>query len=132
MNIPPIILFDGICNLCNGAVNFIIRQDRKKTFRFAALQSAAGQQLLQQYHLSPSDFNSFILIDQNKYYQQSTAALKVAAKLSWYWQWTQLFWIIPRFLRDIVYNIIAKYRYVWFGKKEQCMLPTPEIKDRFI
>lgn len=132
MEAAPIILFDGICNLCNGAVNFIIRHDKGKLFRFAALQSATGQRLRAQYQLPEKDLRSFILIDQNKAYEKSTAALKVATKLPWYWQWTQLFWMIPRFLRDIVYDSIAKNRYKWFGKKEQCVLPKPEIKDRFI
>ena len=128
----PIILFDGVCNFCNAGINFIINQDRKKVFRFAALQSEAGQKLLQQYNLPKEDFDSFVLIDEDSAYQSSTAGLRLYNKLSWYWKWTQVFWIVPKFIRDGVYNIIAKNRYKWFGKKESCMVPNQEIKDRFI
>lgn len=132
MSDHPVILFDGVCNFCNGAVNFIIRQDRKGVFRFAALQSPTGQQLLRQYGLSTQTFDSFILIDKGQVFQCSTAGLKLSSKLPWYWKWTQVFWIVPRAARDAVYNLIAHNRYKWFGRKEQCMVPTPEIKSRFI
>lgn len=128
----PVILFDGICNFCNAGVNFIIRQDKKKVFRFAALQSGAGQRLLQQYNLPKEGFDSFILIDNGKAYKKSTAGIKVYGKLSWYWKWTQLGWIAPPFLRNAVYDFIAKNRYKWFGKKEACMIPTPDTKNRFL
>jgi predicted DCC family thiol-disulfide oxidoreductase YuxK len=128
----PIILFDGVCNFCNAGVNFIIRQDKKKIFRFAALQSKAGQQLAEQYHLPKNDFDSFILIDKEKAYNRSSAGLKVFTKLPRHWKWTQLFWIVPKFMRDGVYDFIARNRYKWFGKKDQCMLPTPEIRNRFL
>src|SRR6185436_2636113 len=95
----PVILFDGVCNYCNSMVNFIIRQDKKKKFRFAALQSEAGQQLLREHSLPVSDFDSFILISGGKIYKSSTAALKLYNHLPWYWKWTQAFWIFPRFLR---------------------------------
>ena len=128
----PVILFDGVCNFCNGTVNFIIKQDKKGHFRFAALQSEPGQQLLQEYNLPTNDFNSFILVQNGKIYQKSTAALKLYNELPWYWKWTQIFWIIPKFLRDAVYNTIAKNRFKWFGKKDQCMIPTPAIRNRFL
>jgi predicted DCC family thiol-disulfide oxidoreductase YuxK len=128
----PIILFDGICNFCNGNVNFIIRQDNKKIFRLAALQSEAGQRLLQQYKLPMGDFDSFVLVHENKVYNKSSAALKVYSLLPWYWKWTQLIWIFPRFIRDAVYDFIARHRYKWFGKKEQCMVPTAELRGRFL
>jgi len=128
----PIILFDGVCNYCNGMVNFLIRHDRKKILRFAALQSKAGQELLQQYQLPTTAFDTFILIEQGKVYNRSTAGLRLYNKLPWYWQWTQVFWIIPRFLRDAVYNLIARNRYKWFGKKEECMVPTEDVKSRFL
>ncbi len=128
----PVILFDGVCNFCNGTVNFLIKQDKKEQLKFAALQSKAGQDLLKQYNLPLNNFNSFLLIDKGKVYQKSTAALKLYNQLPWYWKWTQLFWIVPKFLRDVVYNTIAKNRYKWFGKKDQCMIPTPAIRSRFL
>ena len=105
---------------------------KKKIFRFAALQSEAGQKLLQQHGLPGNSLNTFILIDNGRAYQRSTAALKLYGKLPWYWKWTQLFWIIPAFLRNVVYNVVANNRYRWFGKKEQCMIPTPEVRSRFL
>src|SRR5215211_5466222 len=104
----PIILFDGVCNFCNGIVNFINRQDNQRIFRFADLQSAAGRQLLQEYHLQTNNMDTFILIDEGKAYERSTAALKLYNKLPWYWKWTQLFRIVPRFIRDAVYSFIAR------------------------
>jgi predicted DCC family thiol-disulfide oxidoreductase YuxK len=127
-----IVLFDGVCNYCNSMVNFIIRQDKKKTFRFAALQSEAGQTILKEHGLPLHDFDSFILLSSGKIYQNSTAALKLYHQLPWYWQWTQAFWIFPRFLRDGLYRIIAKNRYRWFGKRAQCRIPSAEDKERFL
>jgi predicted DCC family thiol-disulfide oxidoreductase YuxK len=128
----PIILFDGVCNYCNSIVNFIIRQDRHAKFVFAPLQSKPGQQLFQQHNLPSADFDSFVLIDNQKTYLRSSASLHVFKKLPWYWQWTQIFWIVPRPVRDAVYNLVARNRYKWFGKKESCMIPTPEVKARFL
>lgn len=130
--IGPVILFDGVCNFCNAGINFIIRQDKKKVFRFAALQSDAGQKILKQYNLPTEGFESFILIANGKVYKKSAAGLRVYGKLPWYWKWTQAFWIAPKFLRDAIYNWIARNRYKWFGKKEECMVPTPELRSRFI
>jgi predicted DCC family thiol-disulfide oxidoreductase YuxK len=129
---PPIILFDGICNYCNAMVNFTIRQDKKKILKFAALQSEAGQKLLDQYGLLKDNFNSFILIDDGRVYKSSTAGLRLYNILPWYWKWTQIFWLVPKFARDAVYNLIAKNRYRWFGKKEKCMVPSPDLIERFI
>src|SRR5689334_14514675 len=120
----PIILFDGVCNVCNSSITFIIKQDRNKVFRLAALQSDAGQKLLKEYRLPKQVFESFLLLEDGNVYQRSSAGLKVCSKLPWYWKWTQLFWAVPTFLRDAVYNFVAKNRYKWFGKKEQCMIPT--------
>jgi predicted DCC family thiol-disulfide oxidoreductase YuxK len=128
----PIILFDGVCNFCNGAVNFIIRQDKKKDFRFAALQSEAGQNLLAKYQLPQTTFESFVLIKNGIVYQKSSAALQVCNGLPWYWQWTQIFWLLPKLLRDAVYDLIARNRYKWFGKKESCIVPTADIRRRFL
>jgi predicted DCC family thiol-disulfide oxidoreductase YuxK len=128
----PIILFDGICNLCNGAVQFIIKHDKRNLFRFGSLQSGTGQQLLAQYNLPMNEFNSFILIENNKAYSRSTAALKIAKKLNGILPWLYVFMIIPKIFRDSIYDLIARNRYKWFGQKDECMVPTPELKARFL
>lgn len=127
----PVILFDGICNLCNASVQYVIKHDKKKLFRFASLQSSFGESVLKQYNLPVNTFNSFILLSDNKIYTRSTAALLVAKKLSGLIKLLYGFIIIPRFIRDFVYDIIAKNRYKWFGKKEACWVPTPELKSLF-
>lgn len=128
----PVILFDGVCNFCNGIVNFLIRQDRKGVLRFAAMQTEAGKSVLAQYGFPENYLKSFVLVEKGKAYQKSTAALKLFQKLPWYWQWMQAFWIVPKFVRDGVYELIAKHRYWWFGKKGQCRIPTPEVRSRFL
>ena len=132
MSNGPIVLFDGVCNYCNTMINFVIRQDRAKLFRFAPLQSEGGQKLLEQFGLPKAGFNSFVLVEEGKAYFRSAAALRVMKHLPWYWAWTQVFRLVPRTLRDGVYDFIARNRYKWFGKKEQCMIPTPGIKSRFL
>ncbi|MEO7044738.1 MAG: thiol-disulfide oxidoreductase DCC family protein [Ferruginibacter sp.] len=132
MNSHPIILFDGICNLCNGAVQYVIKHDSEAVFQFASLQSEAGQNLLQQYSLPQNNFNSFVLIDADKAYTKSTAALKVAKRLKGGVKLLYGFIIVPAFIRNGVYNIIANNRYKWFGKKNECMIPTPSLQSRFL
>lgn len=127
----PIIFFDGVCNLCNSSVQFVIKRDKEGTFRFASLQSGAGQEALQQFHLSQNDFNSFLLYEQGKLYTRSTAALRVLSQLKG-WKWAGAFKYVPPFIRNAVYNLIARNRYKWFGKKDECMIPTPELKSRFL
>jgi predicted DCC family thiol-disulfide oxidoreductase YuxK len=112
-------------------INFIIRQDKKNVFLFATLQSNAGKQLLEQYKIDWKKSDSFVVIEKGKAYQKSNAALRIYNKLPWYWKWSQLFRIFPKFIRDGVYNFIARNRYKWFGKRNECMIPTPELKDRF-
>ena len=128
----PIVLFDGVCNLCNSAVQFIIKHDKKNIFMFTSLQSDAGQKLLAQYNLPLDELKSFILIENNKAYTRSTGALKVVKKLKGLWPMLYSFMIVPKFLRDGVYNYVGKNRYKWFGKQESCMIPTPELKARFL
>jgi len=128
----PIILFDGVCNFCNAMVNFIIRQDKKNIFLFAALQSDSGKKLLDQYQIYWKANDSFILIENGEAHMKGNAALKLYSRLPWYWKWTQIFWIVPKFIRDWVYSVIAKNRYRWFGKKEQCMLPSASVRERFL
>jgi predicted DCC family thiol-disulfide oxidoreductase YuxK len=132
VNARPIILFDGVCNFCNAMVNFIIRQDKRNIFQFATLQSHSGKKLLGEYNINWKESDSFVIIENGKAFQKSSAALRLYNKLPWYWKWTQVFWIVPKFIRDGVYNFIARNRYRWFGKKEECMIPTAEMKQKFL
>ncbi len=128
----PIILFDGVCNLCNASVQFVLKHDKNKIFRFASLQSAAGQLLLKENNLPNNSFNTFVLITSDKAYIRSTAALMVAKKLGGFTKLLYAFIVVPKFIRDAIYNLISKNRYKWFGKKEHCMLPTAALKSRFL
>ncbi|MBK8443423.1 MAG: thiol-disulfide oxidoreductase DCC family protein [Sphingobacteriales bacterium] len=131
---PPahLLLFDGVCNLCNGVVQFILRHDRQGKFVFASLQSATGQHYLQQLQLPLHHFDSFILIEKNIAYQKSDAALRIARTLGGGWKILYGFIIIPAAWRNAVYDIIARHRYRFFGKTETCMLPHPKWKNRFL
>ncbi len=127
----PVILFDGVCNLCNSSVEKIIAADPKKQFRFASLQGKFGQEVLQKFQLPPQELNSFILLENNQIFTKSTGALKVARKLSGAWPFLYAFIVVPQFLRDGIYNIIARNRYKWFGKKESCMVPHAALQELF-
>ena len=127
-----IVLFDGVCNFCNGSVNFIIDRDKENKFKFAALQSDAGQELLKKFNLPTEDFNTFVLIKNGKILKKSTAALNVVKEFPGLWKLLYAFIIIPPFIRDIGYNIIAKNRYKWFGKMDACRVPTPELREKFL
>ena len=127
-----IILFDGVCNLCNGSVQFIIKRDKKSSFRFAALQGETAKKLLSNSRFSTSALESILLVDGDLIYDRSTAALKIAKQLNGLWPMLYAFIIIPKPLRDAVYNYIGKNRYKWFGKQESCMMPTPETKALFL
>ena len=127
-----IILFDGVCNLCNGFVQFIIKRDRNAIFKFAALQSDYGQAFLKSQNLNPVELKSVILIEGEKIYTQSTAALKITRYLDGAWKLGYAFIIVPQFIRNGFYKIVSKYRYKWFGKKDQCMVPNTELKNRFL
>lgn len=123
-----IILFDGVCNLCNGAVNFVIKRDKKNVFKFATLQSEHAEE----FGFDLTKMDSIILIDGDKNYSKSSAALHIARHLSGAYPLLYAFMILPKFIRDWVYDYIAKNRYKWFGKKESCMIPTPELQDKFL
>lgn len=125
-------MFDGVCNLCNSSVQFVLLRDSANYFQFASLQSDYGQKVLQENNLPIDDFNSFLLIENNKLYTQSTAALRVAGKLDGWWKLMYVFIVVPPFIRNFVYNFIAKNRYRWFGKKDECMMPRPEWKQKFL
>ncbi|MFT3908913.1 MAG: thiol-disulfide oxidoreductase DCC family protein [Ferruginibacter sp.] len=132
MSTHPIILFDGICNLCNSSVQYVIKHDPAASFKFASLQSEQGQNLLRQFNLATNDINSFVLIQDNKAYTRSTAALKVAKQIKGATKLLYGFIIVPAFIRDAVYSFIAHNRYKWFGKRNECMAPTPSLKERFL
>lgn len=127
-----IILFDGVCNLCNSAVNFIIDRDVNNRFVFAPLQSAIGSQLLEAHQLPPTFLNSLILVEQDRVYQKSTAALRIAKELRFPWSLCYVFIGVPAFVRDFVYQLIARYRYRLFGKSDTCRYPSDEIKSKFL
>ena len=132
MEEKAIILFDGVCNLCNGAVTFVIKRDPKDRFRFAALQSEIGEELIHKYGLKDKGLDSIVLIEGEEAFVKSSAALRIARKLSGLWPLLYVFTILPRFLRDPFYNLIARNRYAWYGKRESCMIPTPELRAKFI
>ena len=128
----PIVLFDGVCNLCNGAVQFIIRHDKKEKFLFASLQSEIGKRILSSNNLSRDDLKTFLLIEDDKVYTKSTAALRVIKQLNGVISILYTFNVIPKFIRDSIYDLVARNRYNWFGKKDECMIPTPQLKARFL
>jgi len=132
MNEQGIILFDGVCNLCNSSVQFVIRHDPAAKFLFAPQQGSTGAELLKKYDFQENNVNSFVLIQNGKAYTKSTAALKVAWQLKGAIRLMYLFMIIPAFIRNAVYTLIANNRYKWFGRRESCMLPTPELQKRFL
>lgn len=127
-----IILFDGVCNLCNGFVQFVIKHDRKNIFKFSSLQSPFGQNFLANHKLSQKQFNSFIYIRNGEILQKSSASLFVLKDLGGLFSFLFVLIVFPKFIRDAVYRLVAKNRYKWFGKKEFCWMPTQELKDRFL
>ncbi|MDT8415776.1 MAG: thiol-disulfide oxidoreductase DCC family protein [Flavobacteriaceae bacterium] len=136
MNFPEnktIILFDGVCNLCNGAVNWLIRKDSQDQFRFVALQSDLGKEIVEYIGVDTSKTDSIIWYKPGEaYFYKSAAALKIAGQIGFPWQLMQVFSILPAALRDVVYDIIARNRYRWFGKKASCMVPSPELTSKFL
>ncbi|QTD38027.1 DUF393 domain-containing protein [Polaribacter batillariae] len=136
INIPKnkkVILFDGVCNLCNNSVIKAIKYDKKNTFLFASLQSDAGKKITHYLGIDTTKIDSIILYEPNVSYDvKSTAALKVMNDFGGIWNLTKLLWLFPEAFRNFVYDVIAKNRYKWFGKKESCMIPTPELKAKFL
>lgn len=127
-----IIFFDGVCNLCQQSVQFVLAHDKKGIFSFASLQSSFAEQTLMLYGISTVEMNTFILLENNKIYTRSTAALQVIKKLGGLWFLLYVFIIVPPFIRDAVYKWIARNRYRWFGKQESCWMPREEWKSRFL
>lgn len=128
----PIVFFDGVCNLCNATVRFILRQDPKKKLMFASLQSASAKKLLKDHDKENMHPDSFLFLEEQKLYDQSTAVLRMMKYLSFPWPMFRIFLIIPLKIRDKLYRFIARRRYKWFGKRESCSVPASDISDRFI
>lgn len=126
-----IILFDGVCNFCNSSVQFIIKRDPQGFFKFASLQSDIGQEILNKLNID-LDINSMILVEDKNVYMKSTAVLRICRNLTPRWKVLSLFLFIPRPIRDLFYVVIAKNRYKWFGQSEQCMIPSKDIRNRFL
>ena len=132
-NTKKIILFDGVCNLCNGAVLFVIKRDKKDIFRYAALQSEIGQKLTQERGIDTEKVDSIVLIEPGiAYYTKSTAALKIANHFGGLWKLLYVFNWLPEGFRNGIYDYVAANRYKWFGRKDACMIPTPELKSKFL
>lgn len=127
-----IILFDGVCNLCNSTINFIIDQDKKDLFRFAALQSEQGKKFQEKFALNPNELNSVILIDEDKIYFKSDAVLIITEELGFPFRILNWFSFLPKSFKNSVYDLVAKNRYVMFGKKDFCRVPTPELRSKFL
>lgn len=132
MNDKPVILFDGVCNLCSGSVQFVLKRDKKKQFRFASLQGKYGQEFLKTNSLPAESFNTLILIEGDKISTRSTGVLRMLKHLGGRWNLLYGFIIVPAFIRDRVYNWVSKNRYKWFGKKDECMIPSADLKERFL
>jgi predicted DCC family thiol-disulfide oxidoreductase YuxK len=127
-----IILFDGVCNFCNSSVNFIIDKDKRDVFRFASLQSDFGQKCLKDFNLPLDKFSTLILISAGKHFTRSSAALRIAKELSFPYNLSFAFIVVPPFIRNFFYDIVARNRYKWFGKKEVCRIPSAEERAKFI
>ncbi|NVK85086.1 MAG: DUF393 domain-containing protein [Cytophagia bacterium] len=127
-----ILLFDGVCNLCNNSVNFIIDHDPKGHFKFAALQSEFGQKKLKELGYNQEDFDSLVLLSGDKVFKKSSAALRIAKRLTGLYPLLYVFIIIPPFIRHAGYDLVAKNRYKWWGKRDSCRMPTPELRARFV
>lgn len=133
VSVPGLILFDGVCNLCNGFVQFVIRHDPAGRFRFAALQSEAGRQMLAAHgHAGAMPPETVLLLKNGRLYSHSTAVLHIARGLGWPWRALAVGLLLPAFLRDAAYRFVARNRYRWFGRQESCWLPTPELQARFL
>ncbi len=128
-----LILFDGVCNLCNASIQYIIKHDHKDVFRYAALQSEVGENIIEKYKIDTSKTDSIILYSEgNGITYKSTAALKIASQLAFPLNLMFIFIVVPTFIRNWVYDYIAKNRYKWYGQKDECMIPTPELKSKFL
>ena len=128
----PIVLFDGVCKFCDASVNFLLDHDRAGRVRFAALQSDAGQALLRQFGLRGDRFDTLVLVEGRRYFLRSTAALRLARHLDFPWPLLSALLLLPAFLRDAAYDLLAANRFRWFGQLDACRVPTPEVRGRFL
>lgn len=128
----PVVLFDGVCNMCSFIVVFAIKRDPAGALLFAPLQSEAGQTLLRKFNIPTDNWSSFVLVEGDRYFSKSTAALRLVKRLTGLWPFLYVFIIVPKPIRDFVYDFVARNRYKWFGRKNQCMVPTPDITRRFL
>ncbi len=131
-NSDKIVLFDGVCNLCNASVQFLIRRDRTKIFKFASLQSGTARKMLESHHEKGAFLKSIVFLDNGQVYYESDAVLRICRYLGWPWKGGHYLRFFPRWLRDGVYRWVARNRYRWFGKKDQCMVPAEDVSDRFL
>jgi predicted DCC family thiol-disulfide oxidoreductase YuxK len=127
-----VILFDGVCNLCNGAVSFVLKRDPGGYFRFASLQSKAGEGWLRQCGLEAGTMDTLVLIEGGRAYERSEGTLRILRRLRMPWNFFWALWLVPRPLRDVLYRWIARHRYAWFGRLATCMVPTPDQRRRFL
>jgi len=127
-----IVLFDGVCNFCNASVNFVIERDKAGYFKFAPLQSEIGEELIAKHRIDTADTDSVIVVENDRAYTHSSGALRIAKQLDGIWSWTYAFIVVPKPIRDFAYRLFAKHRYRLFGKQDACMMPTPEIRARFL
>ena len=127
-----IVLFDGVCNFCNSSVNFVIEHDKSGYFKFAPLQSEIGAELVAKHGIDMAATDSVIVVEGDRAYTHSSGALKIARRLDGIWSWTYALIIVPKPLRDLAYRLFANYRYRLFGRQDACMMPTPEIRARFL
>jgi predicted DCC family thiol-disulfide oxidoreductase YuxK len=132
--VSAILLFDGVCNLCSASVRFVIAHDRRNHFRFASLQSGAGIEVMRAHGIAipDGDPSTMILVEGDRVYDRSSAAIRIARSLGFPWSLAVIGFVVPRFVRDAIYGVIARNRYRWFGKKDVCMVPTPELRARFL
>ena len=130
--VESIVLFDGVCNLCNGAVRFIAKRDKRASIRFAPLQSAIGHDLVTRHGLEGHGLRSLVYIEEERCWVESGAALRIARRLAWPWPLAMAFLVVPPFIRDAAYRVVATHRYRWFGKRDACMVPSPDLTSRFL
>lgn len=127
-----IVLFDGVCNFCNASINFVIERDKAGYFKFAPIQSEIGEKLIAKHQIDTIETDSVILVEDGQAYTHSDAALGITKHLDGIWSWASIFKAIPRPIRDLAYKFIARHRYRLFGRRDACMMPTPELKARFL
>lgn len=132
MDLDKVIIFDGICNFCSSAVRFIINRDSKAVYRFIPMQTELGRQILARYGYDPDDTQTFLLLTTEGILERTDAALEILRAFSWRWQPLRILQALPKPFRDWFYNVLARNRYRWFGKKDTCMIPSDEIKSRFL